>query len=93
MITEEELKREYENRLAALRKVQANCTHEWGKIEYTPEIQNIPKFEDRYIGSDYMPEFVGYDHKTIDRWSRTCKKCGKIEYTKEQVATQYLPKF
>lgn len=93
MTREEQLKREYENKLLALRTEQSNCNHEWGEVEYDPEIQNIPKYEDRFIGSDYMPEFVGFDKKKIDRWSRTCKKCGKVEYTKERVATKYEPKF
>lgn len=44
-------------------------------------------------GSDYMPELVGFTEKKIDRWSRTCKKCGKVEYTKEQQAVKYEPKF
>lgn len=93
MTREEQLKKEYEDKLSALRKEQSNCTHVWGDVKYDPEIQKIPKFEDRYVGSDYIPEFVGYDEKTIDRWSRTCKKCGKVEYTKEKVATMYEPKF
>ena len=28
-----------------------------------------------------------------NRWSRICKKCGKIEYTYEQKAVKYEPKF
>lgn len=93
MTREEQLKREYESKLSALREEQNNCNHEWGEVKYDPEIQNIPMYEDRFIGSDYMPELVGFKEKKIDRWSRTCKKCGKVEYTKEQVATKYEPKF
>ena len=93
MTREEQLKREYENKLSALRTEQRNCNHEWEEVKYDPEIQNIPKYEDRFIGSDYMPELIGFDEKKIDSWSRTCKKCGKVEYTKEQVATKYEPKF
>jgi hypothetical protein len=93
MTREEQLKQEYESKLAALRAEQDNCNHEWDTVKYDPEIQKIPVFDDRYIGSDYMPEFAGFDEKKIDRWSRTCKKCGKVEYTKGRVATHYEPKF
>ena len=86
MTREEQLKREYENKLTALRTEQRNCNHEWGEVKYDPEIQNIPKYQDRFVGVDYMPELIGFEEKKIDRWSRTCKKCGKVEYKKEQVA-------
>lgn len=93
MTREEQLKREYENKLFALRREQSNCNHEWGEVKYDPEIQSIPRYEGRFIGVDYMPELVGFDEKKVDRWSRTCKKCGKVEYTKEKVAIKYMPKF
>ena len=59
----------------------------------TPEIKNIPQYRDTFKGSDYMPELVGFTEKKVDRWSRTCKKCGKVEYTKEQKAIKYEPNF
>lgn len=93
MTKEEQLKYEYETKLAALRTEQNNCQHDWGEVKYDPEFKSIPKFQDRFVGSDYMPELVGYDEKKIDRWSRTCKKCGKVEYTKQQQAVKYEPKF
>ena len=93
MTREEQLKREYESKLSALRTEQRNCNHEWEEVKYDPEIQNIPKYQDRFVGVDYMPELVGFEEKKIDRWSRTCRKCGKVEYTKEQVVTKYEPKF
>lgn len=93
MTREEQLKYEYECKLMALRTEQNNCQHDWNKVEYDPEFKHIPKFEDRFVGSDYMPELVGYDEKKIDRWSRTCHKCGKVEYTYEQKPIAYGPKF
>ena len=93
MTREEQLKYEYESKLEALRTEQNNCQHDWNEVEYDPELKNIPKYEDRFIGSDYMPEIVGFIEKKIDRWSRTCNKCGKVEYTYIQEPIRYVPKF
>ena len=93
MTREEQLRAEYEAKLQALRAEQNSCKHEWEEPKYDPEIRRIPKYKDRFIGSDYMPEINGFIEKKIDRWSRTCKKCGKVEYTKEQVAIKTAPKF
>lgn len=93
MTREEQLKKEYEDKLAALKKEQSSCSHEWTEPKYDPEIEKVPKYVDRFIGSDYIPELIGFTEKKIDRWSRTCKKCGKVEYTKEQVVIKTAPKF
>lgn len=93
MTREEQLRREYESKLSALRKEQSNCSHEWGKVKYDPEITHEPRYETRWIGVDWLHEITGYTEKKVNRWSRTCKKCGKVEYTKEQVAVKYEPKF
>lgn len=93
MTREEEIRSRYERELENMRREQSKCSHDWGSVEYDPEIQKIPKYEDRFIGSDYMPELVGFTEKKVDRWSRTCKKCGKVEYTKEQKAVKYEPNF
>lgn len=93
MTREEQLKREYESKLSALRTEQRNCCHEWDEVKYDPEEIKEPIYETRFQGVDCYFETVG--HKTVknDRWSRTCKKCGKVEYTKERVAVKYEPKF
>lgn len=93
MTREEEIRSRYERELENMCREQSKCSHDWGSVEYDPEIQKIPKYEDRFIGSDYMPELVGFTEKKVDRWSRTCKKCGKVEYTKEQKAVKYEPNF
>lgn len=94
MTREEQLKREYESKLSALRREQSNCNHEWGEVKYDPEIKREP-YGYRIVtqGSDVWGEPKGYRDVEHKRWSRTCKKCGKVEYTKEQVATKYEPKF
>lgn len=90
---EEQLKHEYESKLVALRSEQAHCHHEWGEVKYDPEVTQEPIYETRWQGVDCWPELVGSRPVRTPRWSRTCKKCGKVEYTKEQVATHYEPKF
>lgn len=93
MTREELLKYEYETKLAELREEQATCKHEWEEPEYDPEIQTIPRYKNSFSFGDYAPEIDGFTEKKIDRWSRTCKKCGKVEYTKEQVVVKTVPKF
>ena len=94
MTREEQLKREYEAKLAALRKEQQTCYHEWTEPKYDPEIQNVPEFEERWQGVDCFPVICGWKEKEVRRWSRTCKKCGKVEYTKETVTkVELVPKF
>lgn len=93
MTKEEQLKYEYEQKLEALRREQANCQHEWEEVKYDPKIETVPKYKGIFRGSDYMPEFDGVEEKKSDRWSRTCKKCGKVEYTTERVPVAYEPKF
>ncbi len=44
-------------------------------------------------GSDVLGEPEGYRDVEYKRWSRTCKKCEKVEYTTEQVAVKYEAKF
>ena len=94
MTKQEQLKREYEEKLAKINNEQANCNHEWGEVVYDPEIKSEPiDFELKFQGSDCYHEPTGYHDVEYKRWSRTCKKCGKVEYTKEQVATKFEPKF
>lgn len=94
MTREEQLKREYENKLNTLRTEQNNCKHEWGEVKYDPEIKREPYgYRTVFQGSDHWGEPEGYHDVEHKRWSRTCKKCGKVEYTKEQVAIKYVPKF
>lgn len=93
MTREEQLKAEYEAKLTALRKEQRSCSHVWQPAEYDPEITPVPKFEDHWQGVDCFPVICGWKEKKTDRWSRTCCKCGKVEYTKEQVVVKTAPKF
>lgn len=93
-MTEEMLRRKYEQDLADLRRKQNNCTHIWGETKYDPEITQEPAswdYEGR--GSDIWPVVTSYKRVEKKRWSRTCSKCGKVEYTTEEVPVAYAPKF
>ena len=93
MTREELLKAEYETKLLALRREQQNCIHVWGNTVYDPEIIDEPIYETRWQGVDCWPAIVGFKKVKRDRWSRTCKKCGKVEHSKELVAVRFEPKF
>lgn len=92
-MTLEELKRKHQEELSTLLREQSFCNHIWGETKYDPEIVNEPKYETKFQGSDCYPELVGYTMRKVDRWSKTCKKCGKVKYTKEQMPVKFEPKF
>lgn len=89
----EALKRKYEAEAAAIMQEQRNCNHHWLPVIFDPEIVNEPIYETRFQGSDCFPVMVSTRLVKHDRWSRECKKCGKVEYTKNVVATAFSPKF
>lgn len=94
MTREELLKKEYEDKLSTLRKEQDNCAHKWNEPVYDPEIKYEPSdFELEFQGSDCWHRSTGFHNVEYPRWSRTCKKCGKVEYTKEQEIIATRPKF
>lgn len=94
MTREEQLKNEYEQKLAALKAEQDNCSHEWENVEYDPEIKREPDgFETVHQGSDCWERPTSWRTVKYDRWSRTCKTCGKVEYTKKQVPVKFEPQF
>ncbi|RKJ46531.1 hypothetical protein D7X98_04020 [bacterium 1XD8-76] len=93
-MTEEQLKKEYEDKLAALRAEQSNCDHEWGVVKYDPKIKKEPYGYCQVVqGSDVWGEPAGYQDVEYKRWSRTCQKCGKVEYTSRLVPFKYVPEF
>ena len=93
MTREDEIRARYEKELSDMRREQSECNHDWDEVKYDPEIKNIPQYRDAFKGSDYMPELISFTEKKVVRWSRTCKKCGKVEYTKKQKAVKYEPDF
>lgn len=94
MTREEEIRNRYEKELENMRREQSTCNHDWDEIKYDPEIKKVAcEFEQNRQGVDFWITPTKWEDKKLDRWSRTCKKCGKVEYTKEQQAVKYEPKF
>ena len=87
-----------EERVRELKRAQTLCNHEWDEVKFEPERKEITRKEWVYLGSDSYCTDVGTGlFKNVNRWSRTCKKCGKKEYSykQEEVAIQTIkrPKF
>lgn len=77
-------------------KAMDGCHHEWGEGKYDAEPIKVPYgYKNVGKGSDIWFEPEGYRDSTKDRWSRECKKCGKIEYTytQEPVIVGHKPYF
>lgn len=88
------LERELNEKKEALNKKQSNCEHEWLDTKYDPEEILIQYCTGGYEGTgvDKWPK-TAYRKGKKDRWSRTCEKCGKVEYSYVQKATRYEPYF
>ena len=73
-------------------KLERNCIHQW-VTKYDPEPYKEAVYDHlEPHGSDPEPIYRYYD-ATRDRWSRTCKLCGKTEFTYIQAPTKLEPKF
>lgn len=91
---EDEIRKRYEAELSALHREQENCQHEWDKIKYDPEIKKEPYgYRIEHQGVDMWPVPEGYRDVAYDRWSRICKKCGKVEYTTKRKVVATEPDF
>jgi len=66
-----------------LRTFYESCEHEWGPVTYTPlmscEYTDPGDPPSSYSIDTGLPVYV--PGHTTPRWSRTCKCCGKVEYT------------
>lgn len=90
----ESLRADLKRAVDSLAATQRHCTHEWLAPVSDPEIRHEPSsFRLVTQGSDAWSEPENYREVSVPRWSRTCKKCRKKEYTKEQAPVKYEPKF
>lgn len=85
------------NQISSLESQQNNCRHQWGETvadHIYEKAYTIPGDVPGTMGIDWRGP-VWVPAKTIERWKRVCKLCGKIEYTnrKEQVRVEYKPVF
>ena len=72
----------------------SRCCHEWGEIYYEPIVTGgytTQGTRSRYGSGEYIPydeipylDGVYVPRKETPQWSRTCKKCGKKEFTKNK---------
>jgi hypothetical protein len=93
-------RRKMERLLEEVRQEQQamdNCSHgDWTEAKFDPEEIREP-YGSRQVGAGSDPywEPEGYTTKEKPRWSRECKKCGKIEYTYTQdpVIVGHKPSF
>lgn len=84
--------------IESLKQEQTYCQHQWGPTKYDAEKK--VEFVNDYSrglqghGSDPYYHTIAQD-KYVDRWSRTCNKCGKTEYTYTQETVEVIkkPKF
>jgi len=90
----ERLRRELQEAESRQISLEKTCKHQWDEVKYNPE-----KFMEQYYTGEYDIQGIHMWPKTSfreshkDRWSRQCKRCGKIEYTYQQKAVKYEPKF
>lgn len=67
-----------------LLEMEANCPHnknpEHWKVEYTPECRKGYTIPAEHCGSDSRPA-MEVPSRVIDKWTRTCQLCGKVEVT------------
>lgn len=59
---------------------ESNCRHDWDKPIYTPEFIKGYFSPAKGQGSDFQCSVTVPD-KTIKKWTRICKLCGKKETT------------
>jgi hypothetical protein len=73
-----------------LQNKQQACEHEWSATKYDPEEVLEEYCTGGYEGHgvDRWPK-TAYRKVPKDRWSRTCVKCGKVEYSYKKKAVKY----
>jgi hypothetical protein len=82
----EAAKKVAEGQIAKCHAEQRMCKHVWSKTVYTPWTkENFITTGYEGVGSD--PTAIGvFEKEKVDRWSRTCDTCGKIEHTDKRIA-------
>jgi hypothetical protein len=92
----EELLEKVRSTQRCLANIEQSCRHDWTDPEYTPE-----RYEGYHDPGD-PPGTMGIDRRlpfdvpprTVDKWTRSCKKCGKSESTsRTEAKVKHIPKF
>jgi len=93
----QDLIRQLNSKKATLENLENSCLHEWEE-KFTPEYRrgyHMPSDREQGIelGVDSRPAYDVPD-RTIDKWTRTCKICGKVQettYSQDVVHTTKKP--
>lgn len=89
----ESLRAREDTLIKEIRFEEDRCKHEWSETVFDPEKEERADFHHfEPHGSDPIPIYTYY-YVNVNRWRRTCKKCGKSEYTKETKPTHFVPHF
>jgi hypothetical protein len=91
-----ELERQLASKRQALASKEANCQHNWSDVKPAHiyhEGYTCPGDEPGTMGVDWRgPVYV--PPRTEKRWERSCRNCGKVQYTSEATEqVTYSPKF
>lgn len=74
---------------SSIDRLERECNHTWGDaVSHTDHIAGytVPGDPPGFGGVDHRPDYY-VPPSTKTHWTRTCKKCGKIERT-ERAATK-----
>ena len=81
------------DRLKELKKRNTSCKHSWDDVQYEPEKQQRTTMKIKSSDAEFWPVTVPtWSSEIVPRWSRICNKCGKKEYTYNQVETVKIHK-
>ena len=90
----EKLKKKVNDLVLEIECAEARCNHIWLQEQYTEEYNTGEMELDSMVmlsdGTSLPPNHrYKKDIRTV--WVRTCKKCGRIEETREQYPVSYAP--
>ena len=75
-------KQQLEQQLKELNREQNNCNHKWKK-PYKKEVTEKEHYDtgEYHTFGVHQDAIWAYRDKTVTKWARECKKCGKEELT------------
>jgi hypothetical protein len=81
-----------------LSQIERSCQHEWGETVYDPirhpGSPDRRPTDGRHVPYDDAPYLLPIPPSTEDRWRRTCKQCGNVQYTtRTRPASEQVPHF
>lgn len=69
-------------KLQSLETQQRYCQHVFGEVQYNPYTKKEERYTGRYETQGiHIHPIIAYIDVAVPRWSRTCSKCGMIQYS------------